>query len=562
MAGRCAGAAIEGLKEKPRLSRRPAIVATAIVLIAAAVGTLAFVATRGAGGLRPPSFADETATSGLEHTYDGPFAFATGGGVAAFDCDDDGKAELFVAGGTRPAALFRNRSPRGGALAFVLEPAPETDLEDVTGAYPLDIDSDGRTDLAVLREGENVLLRGLGSCRFERANTRWSFDGRNELSTAFSATWEGSAALPTLAVGNYLKLDATGDTTFDCDDNFFYRPESGGSRYQSPSVLKPGFCSLSMLFSDWDRSGRRDLRVSNDRQYYRGGEEQMWRIAPGEAPRVYTQQDGWLRLEIWGMGIASEDLTGDGYPEVYLTSQADNKLQTLAGDAARPTYRDIALARGVTATRPFTGDTALPSTAWHPEFADVNNDGYVDLFVSKGNVTAQEGFAIRDPSNLFIARSDGTFQEGADKAGILNFDKGRGAALVDLNLDGLLDLVEVNYGGPTRIWRNLGAGDAARPKAMGNWLQVRLRQRAPNVDAIGAWLEVRVGKAIRRRELVVGGGHSGGQLGWTHFGLGSANRAEVRVTWPDRQTGEWQPVDANQFVTIDRETGRPQVWQP
>ena len=60
------------------------------------------------------------------------------------------------------------------------------------------------------------------------------------------------------------------------------------------------------------------------------------------------------------MGIASQDITGDGYPEVYLTSQADNKLQTLAGGAGRPEYRDIALARGVTATTPFTGGDPLP----------------------------------------------------------------------------------------------------------------------------------------------------------------------------------------------------------
>ncbi len=95
------------------------------------------------------------------------------------------------------------------------------------------------------------------------------------------------------------------------------------------------------------------------------------------------------------MGIASEDLTGDGYPEVYLTSQGDNKLQTLADGPAQPTYEDIALELGATAHRPFTGGDVLPSTAWHAEFADVNNDGFLDLFVAKGNVEAQDG--LRHP---------------------------------------------------------------------------------------------------------------------------------------------------------------------
>ena len=68
--------------------------------------------------------------------------------------------------------------------------------------------------------------------------------------------------------------------------------------------LAPGFCALSMLFTDWNKSGVPSLRISNDRQYYRGGEEQMWRIEPGKTPRPYTRADGWRHLSIFGMGIA------------------------------------------------------------------------------------------------------------------------------------------------------------------------------------------------------------------------------------------------------------------
>src|SRR5687768_17981252 len=119
------------------------------------------------------------------------------------------------------------------------------------------------------------------------------------------------------------------------------------------------------------------------------------------------QQEGWERLRIFGMGIASYDLTDDGYPEVYLTSQADNKLQTLADVAdGRPTYDDMALESGVTAHRPFAGDTTLPSTGWHAEFQDVNADSFVDLFVAKGNVEAQPDHAARDPSNLLLGQPD------------------------------------------------------------------------------------------------------------------------------------------------------------
>ncbi len=275
----------------------------------------------------------------------------------------------------------------------------------------------------------------------------------------------------------------------------------------------------------------------------------------GEAPRPYTQADGWHPLQIWGMGIASQDVTGDGRPEVFLSSQGDNKLQTLAAGSASPTYEDIALRRGVTAHRPYAGGDVLPSTAWHAEFADVNNDGFTDLFVAKGNVEAQEGYATRDPSNLLLGQPDGTFVEGGEAAGIVSYAKARGAALVDLNLDGLLDLVVVNRAEPVTLWRNTSS-------ASGHWVAFRLRQPAPNVDAVGAWLEMRVGDRTDVREITVGGGHAGGQLGWTHVGLGEDDEVEVRVQWPDGESGPWMTLAAGTFAIIERGADEPTPWQP
>ncbi|MBA2721114.1 MAG: CRTAC1 family protein [Chloroflexi bacterium] len=510
--------------------------------------------------LGPATFAEETSTAGLDQTYDGPLAYFTGGGLATLDCDGDGLLDAYVAGGTAEAALFRNESAVGGAVRFRRAPDPATDLLDVTGAYPLDVDGDAHVDLAVLRIGENVVLRGLGDCRFERANERWALDGGNEPTMAFAATWEGAATLPTLAFGQYVDPEPA-DPTHPCHANTLVRPVAGGSTYAPPTELAPGFCALSLLFSDWDRSGRRDLRVSNDQHYYVDGEEQLWRMDPGAPPVPYTGDDGWVRVNVEGMGIGSYDVTGDGYPDVYLTSQGENRLQTLTAGPDRPTYRDIGLRRGVLADRPFTGEDELPSTAWHPEFDDVNNDGFIDLFVSKGNVRQQEDFALRDPSNLLLGQADGTFVEAADRAGILSFDLGRGAALADLNLDGMLDLIEVNLGSPVRLWRNVGAGDAATPRPMGHWLGIRLVQPGPNRDAIGAWIETRIGDIVARRELTVGGGHASGELGWTHVGLGSATTAEVRVQWPDGTMGPWQRVAADGWVEIAR-GAEPRSWTP
>jgi hypothetical protein len=532
-----------------------------VVIGALSLGRVIVDASGPPDALPAPHYLEEATTAGVTHVYDGEFTFFVGGGVAVFDCNQDRRPDLYFAGGVNPASLYVNASPIAGELAFEQVAGPSTDLTSVAGAYPLDVDGDGLVDLAVLRVGENVMLRGLGNCRFERANEAWGIDGGNEWTAAFSAQWEGAAVLPTLAFGNYVALTESGERAGGCSDSMMLRP-AGNSTYGPPITLSPGWCTLSVLFSDWDRSGRRDLRMTNDRHYYRDGEEQLWQVAPGEPPRPYTRDDGWQKMSIWGMGIASYDLTGDGLPEVFLTSQGDNKLQTLVDGPAQPNYADIALDRDANAHRPFTGDdTLMPSTAWHAEFQDVNNDTFIDLFVAKGNVDAMAEFAADDPSNLMLGGPEGTFTEGADEAGIVNFAQGRGAALADLNMDGLLDLVEVNRRENIKLWRNVGSGDAGKSEPLGNWVALQLEQSGPNRDAIGSWIEVKAGSQTTERELTIGGGHAGGQLGWVHFGLGAAEEAEIRVQWPDGEKGPWMTVDANQFLTIDRDDSEARPWQ-
>jgi len=535
-----------------------------LILVAAGLGAVVMLTSGGpttpTEAMGAPHYVEEAAAAGVDHAYDGDWTYFVGGGVAVFDCDEDRKPDLYLAGGANPAGLYRNESPVAGSLQFSEVLDSGTDLDGVTGAYPIDLDSDGHTDLAVLRFGENVLFRGLGECRFERANEALGFDGGDEWTAGFSATWEGANDLPTLAIGMYVELDADGRQNGDCSDNRLFRPT--GSTYGDPTLLSPGWCTLSVLFSDWDRSGRRDLRVANDKHYYRDGEEQLWRVDEGQPPRLYTRDDGWKKLQIWGMGIASRDVTGDGYPEVYLTSQGDNKFQELTEGPEQPTYGDIAIRRGLTAHRPYTGGDVLPSTGWHPEFQDVNNDGFTDLFVSKGNVDAMTEYAAQDPNNLLLGQPDGTFVEGAVDAGIVHFDRSRGAALVDLNLDGLLDLVEVNRVENVNLLRNVGSGDAATAVPMGNWIAIQPEQPGVNPDAIGSWVEVMVGDLAVQTEVTIGGGHAGDQIGWVHFGLGPSEEAEVRVQWPDGTVGPWMRVDANQFVIVERDAEEPTVWTP
>jgi hypothetical protein len=495
----------------------------------------------------------ETTEAGIAHTFAGEWEFMVGGGVAVFDCDGNGMQDMFLAGGENPGQLYRNIATPGGDLRFAGvadAPAPNK----VSGAYPLDIDSDGEMDLVILRVGPNMILRGRGDCRFEDVTADWGLDGGDAWSTAFSAMWEKGATWPTLAIGNYIDRREEFSPWGSCTDNWLHRPAAnGGPGFAPPLPLTPSYCALSMLFTDWNRSGTPSLRVSNDREYYEGGQEQMWHLPPDAPPRLYTAEEGWQPLKIWGMGIASADVDGNGYPDYFLTSMADNKLQIVAepGPDAKPTFKDVAFARGVTAHRPYVGGDPRPSTAWHAQFDDVNNDGLVDLFVAKGNVSAMPDFAVEDPNNLLLQLPDGTFSEAGDNAGVASLATARGAALADFNADGRLDLVVVNRNAPTQLWQNAGPA--------GHWLQLLPRQDGVNRDVIGGWIELRLGDRVVRREITSGGGHAGGQAGWWHFGLGAASAAEVRIIWPDGGEGQWESLAADQRYILPRD-GAAKVW--
>jgi enediyne biosynthesis protein E4 len=487
-----------------------------------------------------PAFVDRSAGLPVEHVYAGGWEHFVGGGVAVLDCNGDAQPDLYVAGGENPARLFVNDTPGpGAALAF--RDGGADPLTGVTGAYPLDIDGDGHLDLVVLRVGPNLLLRGDGACGFTDATALWGFDPGDRWSTAFTATWEPGRDRPTLVIGNY--VDRTDpDGPFEaCDVNEVHRPE--GAAY-GPPIEIPGFCALSMLISDWTRSGAPELRISNDRHYYvRGGYEEMWRLDP-LSPR--TEADGWEKVSLWGMGIASGDITGNGLPDVMLTSMADQLLQFNEGGR----MRNAPFETGATAHRPFTGDDGRPSTGWHAQFGDVDNDGRLDLFIAKGNVDQMPSNAIHDPNNLLMLQPNGTFREAALEAGIATVDRARGAALADFDGDGRLDLVVVNRRAALELWQN------ATPGA-GNWAAVELRDSGPNTRGVGAWLELRTEAGVQVREVTVGGGHAGGQAGPVHFGLGEAGVAELRILWPDGSVTKWMPVPVNAAVTIARPVAPP-----
>ncbi len=484
--------------------------------------------------LADPLFIDRSATLPIAQVYDGDWEHFVGGGVAILDCNGDHLPDLYAAGGANPSHLFINTSTPGTDIAFALGDAPH--LNGVTGSYPIDINGDGWLDLVVLRVGPNVLLKGGPDCHFTDATAEWGFDPADRWTTSFTATWEQGRDWPTLAVGNYVDRTNPNGPFEACDANELHRPE--GRKYTAPTLLKPGFCALSMLISDWKRNGVPDLRISNDRQYYvRGGYEQMWHLKP---LAEYTEAEGWAHVSLWGMGIASRDITGDGLPEVMLTSMADQLLQINKGDGV---LEDAPYSIGTYATTPFIGDDGRASTGWHAEFGDIDNDGRPDLFISKGNVQEMPSNAMRDPNNLLMQQPDGTFTEKADVAGVATTERSRGAAVTDLNGDGRLDLVVMNRQAPIEIWQNA-------TKGTGGWLAIEPRMTAGNTRAVGAFVEVRAGGHVQTQEITVGGGHASGEAGPMHFGLGDAADVKARVIWPGGAVSDWVAMPLNRRVTV------------
>ena len=325
-----------------------------------------------------------------------------------------------------------------------------------------------------------------------------------------------------LALGHYVNRADPNGPFQACDDNLILWPGPAGYRAQT---LAPGFCALSMLAAP-DARGRQSLRISNDRHYYvRGGYEQMWDIAE---QRFLTEADGWPTVSLWGMGIASRDLTGDGRDEVMLTSMGDQLLQIAQADGS---YRAAPYAMGTYATRPVIGDDGRPSTGWHAEFADVDLDGRADLFIAKGNVDQMPTNAMEDPNTLLWQQPDGSFAEVGPQAGVASGERARGASLADLDGDGLPDLIVVNRRAPLELYRNV------TPEP-GGFVSIDPRMpEGPNRFAVGAEVIVETPRGRQRQHRLVGGGHAGGSMVPLLFGLGTSMRAEVTVNWPDgRQT--------------------------
>ena len=296
----------------------------------------------------------------------------------------------------------------------------------MTGGYPLDIDNDGIMDIVLLRVGENVVMRGLGNCQFERANEAWDFNGGDAWSTAMAATWEKDAAWPTIAIGNYIDRKEEMSPWGSCTDNWLHRPDASGTRLRraagAEAQLLRAVDAVHRLEQFRHARPCASPTTANIMKAGRsrcGAWSQARRRSSIPKPRAGSicASGAWALRATISMPMAIRNISSPAWPT---TSCRRWPLFRQTASRSPPT-RTSPIAKGVTAHRPYTGGDLRPSTGWHTQFEDVNNDGLVDLLIVKGNVAKMPDFAEKDPNNLLLQGADGKFTEAGDKAGIASF---------------------------------------------------------------------------------------------------------------------------------------------
>ncbi len=206
------------------------------------------------------------------------------------------------------------------------------------------------------------------------------------------------------------------------------------------------------------------------------------------------------------------------------------------------TFRDVAARTGV--ARP-NQRVREKSITWGLAFADLNLDGWEDLYVVGGSL-AQE--ARPEPqANAVFANTGGRFADLSAPSGAADDGVGRGLSLADYDRDGRVDLYVVNQGGRPLLFRNV------TPRSGRHWLEVDTVGSASNRDGCGATLVATVGSAKLLRQVFCGSvGLGGGSDPVVHFGLGRAERVDkLRIVWPSGRVQTMRDVAGDRLLVVE-----------
>jgi hypothetical protein len=517
-------------------------------------------------------FADITAEAGIRFTHfngaygDKLLPETMGGGVAFFDLDQDGAADLlFVNGrewswrdGAKPGhavALYRNDG-RGHFTDVTAGSGLDANFYGM-GAAVGDYDSDGLVDVLVTGVGENHLFRNLGSGKFEDVSERaglvnepmrWSTsaafvdydnDGRLDLFICNYVKWSreiDQGVNYTLAgigraYGPPLNFEGSFPQLYHNEGGGVLRDVSraAGLQITNAATGAPIAKSLGIAPVDLNNDGWIDFVVANDQvQNFVFSNRHNGTFAEvGAQSGVAFDPYGLAR---GAMGIDSARFRNDNALGIAIGNFANepNALYVAQNDSLL--FADEAITEGL-------GPASRQLLKFGLFFFDYDLDGRLDVLTANGHIEEeiskiQKSQSYRQPAQLFWNVSS---RKGAafvpvplEKAGVDLFKPivGRGSAYADIDGDGDLDVVLTQIAGAPLLLRN-------DQKLGHHWLRLKLLGTKSNRDAIGAWVKVRVDGRTLAQQVMPAKGYLSQSESVLTFGLGKATRVDaVEITWP------------------------------
>jgi hypothetical protein len=499
-------------------------------------------------------FRDISATSGIGFTHvsgNSPekyFPTANGSGVALLDYDGDGRLDLYFATtrnfpfdapttseGNR---LYRNRGD--GTFEDVTERAKVGFRGFCHGVVAGDLDNDGHPDLYLTNFGPNVLYLNNGDGTFRAAVgfgaecASWSTaaapldfdrDGRLDLYVTCYGQWTFEGEHP------FCGDEATGIRTH-CSQksilparHFLFRNRGDGTFEdvtERAGVLRRDGRGMGVVAADINRDGWTDLYVANDQcphfLFLNKGNGTFDDVTESSGA-AYTESGHYQA----GMGVDIEDVTGDRFPELFVTNfQAEyNTLhQTLDGRI----FQDVSAWAGIV-------KDSLPYVGWGCAMADFDNDGWPDMLVVNGHVddnleTIGRTGPYAQPAKVWRNQGGGRFRLVADPGPFFIAGQvARGAAFGDIDNDGDIDVVVNRMDQHPAVLLN--------ESDQGRWLRLELVGTRSNRSAIGAVVEVHAGGRVLSRQVKGGGSYASSNDPRLLIGVGAAERVEkVDIVWP------------------------------
>ena len=322
-----------------------------------------------------------------------------------------------------------------------------------------------------------------------------------------------------------------------------------GDITEYPSRVKGA--GFTPCFVDYDSDGDQDIYVVND-----FGEENypnvLWRNDGPEGAESWkftdVSQVSRADLEMYGMGVAVGDYDNDGDFDFYMSNMGDSQFLNNQGDG---TFVDVTGQTG-TGRGTLPGDLLVDmSFGWGVTFADLDNDGYLDLYYVAGQMDSDLFVnALRQPNAVFLNTRDGAFRDVSGESGADHTGVGREVMQADFNGDGLLDLLVTNLGrldgtpGTLILLENRSEGD-------NHWLAIKAVGTKSNHDAIGARIRLTANGLTLTREVGACEGHISDSVVPVHFGLGSATQVDsIEIRWPSGRTQSLTTIAVDQLLTV------------